>query len=413
VLDARRRFLGTLQNSYKFFAEYARIDGFDPRSSEVPEVAKRPEIDRWLCSRTQSLVGEVRARMDEFDLSNACRAIEAFVTGELSNWYIRRNRRRFWKGENGADKLGAYASLHEALSTVALLMAPVAPFLSEVLWERLQADGSSVHLQLMPQANSTLIDSQLEQSMQLVERVVEMGRALRERSGLRVRQPLRALHLRATEQSALDLLATGFASHQILDELNIKGWGSLATDDGQLCTLKAKANFKTLGKRLGKSMKAAAALIAEFTSEQVALCRSGASVPIDLDGEAIEIGPEDVLVSVETNAEFDVETDGRIVLFLDTELDDDLLTEGLAREVISRVNTLRKESGLAVEERIVLRLAGNSPLLQRAFVEFKSLISEETLTEDFEMGDQPLPGSDWTTIELSAEHSLQLCLKAC
>lgn len=410
VLEVRRRFLGTLQNSYRFFAEYARLDGFEPGAAEVPPPAERAEIDRWLLSRTQSLVGEVRRRMDAFDLSGACRAIEGFVVDELSNWYIRRNRRRFWKGERGADKLGAHATLHQALETVALLMAPVAPFTAELLWERLRGDGTSVHVALLPEPREELVDGELEASMRLVERVVEMGRALRERAGIRVRQPLRALHLRATDPAALELLAGGFASEQVLDELNVKGWGSLAGDDGELCRLRAKANFKSLGRRLGPRMKAAAAAIAGLPSADVAALRGGGDVRLELDGEAVPIGPEDVLVEVETRADFDVETDGRLVVFLDTELDDELRAEGLAREVVTRVNSLRKEAGLAVEQRIVLRLAGEGPLVERALADFRELIAEETLAVGYEAGPAALGPDEGESVELAEGARLRVAL---
>lgn len=411
VLEVRRRFIGTLLNSYKFFAEYARIDGFDPEDARIPLPAARPEIDRWLLSRTQSLVGEVRMSMDAFDLSTACRAIEGFVVNELSNWYIRRNRRRFWKGETGPDKLGAYATLHQALATVAQLMAPAAPFTAELLWERLSSDGASVHLQVLSEPDEELVDRALEESMKLVERVVEMGRALRERSGLKVRQPLRALHLRATDQESLDLLATGFASEQILDELNIKSWGSLDTDDGQLCALRAKANFKTLGRRLGKRMKLAAAAIGELSPAEVAICRGGGEVELAIEGEKVAVGGEDVIVTVETLAEFDVETDGRIVVFLDTELDDGLVAEGLAREVVGRVNTLRKESGLAVEQRIVLALHAEGGLLQRALEDFGELIAEETLTGEYQVRADALEGAPWNSVEVADGQLLKISLR--
>jgi isoleucyl-tRNA synthetase len=410
VLEVRRRFLGTLQNSYRFFAEYARLDGFEPGAAEVPAPGQRAEIDRWLLSRTQSLVGEVRRRMDAFDLSGACRAIEGFVVDELSNWYIRRNRRRFWKGERGADKLGAHATLHQALETVALLMAPVAPFTAELLWERLRGDGTSVHVALLPEPLVELVDGELEASMRLVERVVEMGRALRERAGIRVRQPLRALHLRATDPAALELLAGGFASEQVLDELNVKGWGSLAGDDGELCRLRAKANFKSLGRRLGPRMKAAAAAIAALSSADVAALRGGSEVRLELDGEVVPIGPEDVLVEVETRADFDVETDGRLVVFLDTELDDDLRAEGLAREVVTRVNSLRKDAGLAVEQRIVLRLAGEGPLVERALADFRELIAEETLAVGYEAGPAALGPDEGEAVELAEGARLRVAL---
>jgi len=411
VLEVRRRFLGTLFNSYKFFAEYARIDGFDPEAAEVPPPAARPEIDRWLLSRTQSVLGEVRARLDDWDLAGACRALEGFVVDELSNWYIRRNRRRFWKGETGADKLGAHASLCAALEVVAQAMAPMAPFAAEMLWERLARDGSSVHLQLLPEPDSALVDPELEASMGLVERVVEMGRALRERAGLGIRQPLRALHLRASDPADLERLGTGFATEQVLEELNIKGWGSRDTDDGQLCSLKAKANFKTLGRRLGKRMKAGAAAIEALEPEVIAALRAGGSVELEVEGEALTLGQEDVLVSVETRADFDVETDGNLVVFLDTELDDALRQEGLAREVIGRVNRLRKEAGLAVEQRISLRLGAEDGLLGGALEVHAGLIAEETLTIDYARAEEPLAGAPWKEEALSSGDLLRVSLQ--
>ena len=411
VLEVRRRFLGTLFNSYKFFAEYARIDGFDPEAAEVPPPAARPEIDRWLLSRTQSVLGEVRARLDDWDLAGACRALEGFVVDELSNWYIRRNRRRFWKGETGPDKLGAHASLCAALEVVAQAMAPMAPFSAEMLWERLAGDGSSVHVQLLPEPDAGLVDTELEASMGLVERVVEMGRALRERAGLGIRQPLRALHLRASDPAALERLGTGFATEQVLDELNIKGWGSRDTDDGQLCSLKAKANFKTLGKRLGKRMKAGAAAIEALEPEVIAALRAGGSVELEIDGEALTLGQEDVLVSVETHADFDVETDGNLVVFLDTELDDALRQEGLAREVVGRVNRLRKEAGLAVEQRICLRLGAEDGLLGGALEVHAGLIAEETLTVDYARAAEPLAGVPWSEESLSSGDLLRVSLQ--
>jgi isoleucyl-tRNA synthetase len=419
VLEVRRRFLGTLLNSYKFFADYARIDGFDPGVAGIPAPAQRADIDRWLLSRTQSVLTDVRARMDVFDLSGACRTIEGFVVDELSNWYIRRNRRRFWRGETGADKLGAYATLHTALRAVAQLMAPMAPFTAEMLWQRLVNDGSSVHTQLLVESEAALVDAQLEASMRLVERVVEMGRALRERAGLQVRQPLRALHLRATTADTLDLLATGFASQQILDELNIKGWGTLETDDGALCSLRAKANFKTLGKRLGKQMKLAAAAIAKLSPEKIAACRGGGQVELVLEGEVVQVGGEDVIVSVETHADFDVETDGSLVVFLDTELDDALRKEGFAREVAGRVNRVRKERGLALEQRIALRLDARGhflsgeggELLAETLVEYASFIAEETLAAEYSWGEEALPGTTWCDEVLSSDDLLRVSLQ--
>jgi isoleucyl-tRNA synthetase len=388
LLEVRRRLLGTLTNSYKFFADYARLpDGFDPARDPVPLPASRPEIDRWLISRTQSLIAEVRTAMDGYDLDGACHAIETFVVDELSNWYIRRNRRRFHKSGKGADKNAACATLHGALEALALLCAPLMPFLSEMLFGRLAPGRGSVHAALLPEPDTTLVDRELEESMRVVTRIVEMGRALRERAGLKIRQPLRAIHIRSSHEQSLGLLRTDFAREQILGELNIREFGSLSSDDGQLCTLRAKANFRVLGKRLGARMKAAATAIEALEPVRVAALRAGQELTITLDGESVTLGPDDVTVSVETKADFDVETDGRFVLFLDTQLDDELLADGLLRELISRVNALRKKAGLSVVDRIGLWLdPGDDPLLVAALAVQRDLIAEETLAPELALG---------------------------
>ncbi len=385
LVEVQRGFFGTLTNSFRFFQEYARIDRFDPRDARIPALAARPLIDRWLASRAQTMLGEVRRRMDAYDLAGAARAIEEFVVDELSNWYIRRNRRRLWKGEQGPDKLAAFASLHETLSVVALCIAPLAPFLAEMLWTRLAPGAGSVHAQLLPAPDRSQLAPQLETSMQLVQRVVVMGRALRERAQIKVRQPLRALHVRASDAASLELLRSAFASELILDELNIKGWGSLAADDGEVAKLVGKANFRTLGKRLGSRMKAAAARIEQLTPEQLGRLRAGETLALEVDGETIEIGPDDVLIQVQTSASFDVEADGRLIVWLDTQLDEPLIFEGLAREAVSRLNAQRKDSGLAVEQRIALLVTSESEPLRRALEQHAALIAAETLASQFEV----------------------------
>lgn len=385
VLDSRRRFLSTLSNSYQFFREYARIDGFDPDSKELPAVSSWPEIDRWLLSRSRSVALEARERFEAYDLTGAARAIETFMVDDLSNWYIRRNRRRFWKGETGADKLAAFCALHGALRTSALCIAPIAPFLSEMLWERLEPERGSVHAELYPEPDAGLIDEGLERSMTVVQDLVAMGRALRERVGIRVRQPLAAMHVRSSDPQALRLLEGAFASEQVLDELNVKRWGSLGADDGALCTLTAKANFKLLGKRLGPRMKSAAAVISRLPAADLARLRAGESVSIEVEGEALELSPEEVLVQVESRAEFPVETDGRFVVWLDTELDEALVAEGLAREVVGRINALRKQAGLAVEERIRLQVAWADPAGRTRLEAHRDLIRGETLASELDV----------------------------
>jgi isoleucyl-tRNA synthetase len=405
----QRGFFGTLTNCYHFFQEYARLDGFDARSAAIPPLARRPEIDRWLVSRTHSVVDEVRRRFDEFDLAGGARAIESFVVDDLSNWYIRRNRRRFWKGDVGDDKLAAFATLHFALRSVALLMAPLAPFLSEMLWRRLEPGRGSVHAQLAPEPVRAEVATELEVGMDVVQRIVEMGRALRERASIKVRQPLRRLHVRASNEGVLALLRSPFASELVLDELNIKEWGSLAADDGKLVQLSGKANFRVLGKRLGSKMKSAAAAIERLGAPELAVLRSGGSITIEVDGERVELGPEDVIVQVESSATFDVETDGRFVVWLDLELDAELVAEGLAREAVNRINGLRKESGLAVEDRIALTLAPLGEVLRSAVEDHSAFIAGETLATSVRFASpSELPDADeW---DLGQGHTLRASL---
>jgi isoleucyl-tRNA synthetase len=407
ILEVRRKHFGTLVNSWKFFSDYARLGkGFDP-ARPAPHEA-RPEIDRWLASRTQSTIAEVRARLDDYDLAGACRSLEEFVGDDLSNWYIRRNRARFWKGEWTADRDACFHTLHDALRAASLLMAPLAPFLSDAIWSRLSPGSGSVHAQLLPEPRAELVDEELEGAMRLVVRLVEMGRALRERAKLGIRQPLRAIHVRASDARALELLRTGFAAEQVLGELNIKSFGSLAADDGAVCSLKAKANFRVLGKKVGGLMKAVAAAIDALPAAAAARLRAGASVAVEVDGRVVELAPEDVEIRVETNGAFDVETDGRLVAWLDAELDEELVAEGLAREFNSRVNALRKDSGLGVEDRIALHLEAGGTRLAAALQRHAALIQAETMASTLgALGSAPA-GATRSSFEFGTEGRVEV-----
>lgn len=407
VLETRRRFLGTLLNSYKFFADYARLDDFRADDPMIPQAADRQEIDRWLVSRTQSVIRDVTACFDDYDLSGACRALEHFLVDEVSNWYIRRNRRRFWKGEKTPDKLGAYATLHAALEAVALLAAPLVPFVTDALWRAVSGRNESVHAQDLPTPDLDVVDEALEAAMELVEKTVVMGRALRERLGHRIRQPLRAIHIRASDARDLELLGTDFAREQILDELNVKVIGSLEADDGKLCSLEAKANFRTLGKRLGKQMKAGAAAIAAMPPEAVARLRGGDSVTIDVEGVPFELAPDDVEIRVHVTGDLDVETDVSRVVFFDTDLDDDLRAEGIAREAIVRINTLRKESGLAIEARIELECTTDGALGKKALDDFGSMIASETLATKMAVVDHIDDGDAVTSWNIDEDSTMR------
>ena len=270
------------------------------------------------------------------------------------------------------------------------MIAPLAPFTAELLWRRLRPGAGSVHAALYPEADAALVDAELEAQMDLVQRLVVMGRALRERAGIKTRQPLRALHVRSSDAESLRLLASAFATEQVLDELNVKSWGSLEADDGQLCRLVVKPNFRTLGKKLGPRMKAAAGKIAKLGAEVAWRLQSGESVLLDLGGKAVEIGPEDVQIQVESQADFDVEADGSFIVWLDLELDRALRDEGLAREVVNRVNSLRKARGLAVEERMRLVLQTASADVARALEAHRELIMAETLAVELRLEASPL-----------------------
>jgi isoleucyl-tRNA synthetase len=238
-----------------------------------------------------------------------------------------------------------------------------------------------------------------------------MGRALRERANVKIKMPLRAIHVRSSDERALALLRRPFASDLVLDELNIKAFGSLGADDGKLCTLRAKANFRVLGKKVGALMKPAAAAIEALDAARVAELRAGRPLNLAVSGQAIELTPEDVEIKVETTAEFDVETDGRLVVFLDTRLDDELIVEGLARDVVTRVNGLRKNAGLAIDERVRLRLdAGGDPLLARAIEAFGDRIRGETLAVECSHSNASFPGGATEAADLGDGRKLTIHL---
>jgi isoleucyl-tRNA synthetase len=300
--------------------------------------------------------------------------------------------------------------LHAALRATSILIAPLAPFVADLLWRRLQPRAGSVHCQLFGEPRSEHIDRELERAMEVVQRIVFMGRALRERVGVRVRQPLPALHVRASDPRDLELLATPFASAQILDELNVKAWGSMEADDGKLCRLVPKANFKLLGKRLGGRMKSAAAAIAGISAPDLNRLRGGESIALSVAGEELSFSPDEILITVESQADFDVETDGRFVAWLDCELDWGLILEGLAREVVNRVNGLRKERGLAVDDRVRLEFHTADSQGLQALERHQDLVAAETLAEAISLSARPLVG-DVARFDLGSGRELECILR--
>ncbi len=380
--ETQRKFFSTLVNTYSFFALYANLDGFDGSAPIVP-VKDRPEIDRWIISELNSLVKRYRTNIDAYDVTRGARAVSEFTLDQLSNWYVRRNRRRFWKSERGADKIAAYQTLQECLMTVAKLMAPVAPFLAEELFRNLTAVGNSdpgrsVHLQDMPEADEHAIDLELEHRMERAIRLVGLVRAMRMKSNLKVRQPLAKIIIPVAGPE--DRREVERMQDVILEEINVKQIEYVA-DESAIIKKKSKPNFKSLGPKHGKSVQAVAARLKELTTDEISTLQKQGSLELTIAGTPCAITPEDVEILHEDIQGWLVESDGSMTVALDTTLTEELLTEGLAREFVNRVQNLRKDSGFEVSDRIRIHCRV-TPRLADALGKLDAYVREETLAAD-------------------------------
>ncbi|HEX6242570.1 MAG TPA: class I tRNA ligase family protein, partial [Polyangiales bacterium] len=374
-----------LWNAYNFLATYALADGYSP-SAEDLKLRPQGQLDRWILSRVQHFLLEMKKEYEDYELSNL---VPAFVrlSDELNNWYIRRGRRRYWSkagesGEGDRDKREAYATLYRVLVTVTQAMAPVMPFFTEYLYQRLVVDtglaepNSSVHLTRFPEVDQALLDLALEARMQAARNVVGLGLVVREREKIGVRRPL----ARITVASADPIVREAVSEFEeaILGELNVRAV-EVRTDDATLSKITAKPNFRTLGKRLGPKLKAVQARLATFSAEDLAQLNSAGS--LEIEGELLT--PEDLLISRESSAEGAVESDNGMTVMLDTRITPELHAEGLARELVNRIQNLRKQAGLDVSQRIRLVLACDGVLGEVADSEtLGELIARETLAVD-------------------------------
>lgn len=379
--DVQRKFFSTLVNTYSFFALYANIDRFNYSEPAVP-IAERPEIDRWIISSLNTLVKNYRQFMDEYDITKAARAISDFTLDNLSNWYVRRNRRRFWKSDMGKDKTAAYQTLYECLDSVAKLMAPIAPFLADEIYRNLNSathreSYSSVHLAMLPEVNEAAIDSALELRMDRAIRIVGLVRAMRMKSNIKVRQPLLKILIPVKDQSEYALLKS--VEEIILDEINVKELDAKINQD--IIRYKIKPNFRALGAKYGKSTAKVAEVIRTFTAEHIAALNSDNPVQITVEENPVTVVHEDVEIVAEEIKGWMVESDGKITVALDTEITPELRIEGLAREFVNRVQNLRKDSGFEVTDRISI-VFKTSDELADALLKSSPYITSETLSVD-------------------------------
>jgi len=356
--EVRRRFIIPLWNSYAFFANYATLDGFDPSdpANAVP-LAERTLLDRWILSRLQGVIDEVRAALNDYDAQSATRALERFVVEELSNWYIRRNRRRFWKTEADRDKAAAYLTLHEVLVTLTTLLAPFLPFTTEEMYDNLvrsidPAAPVSVHLCDYPLADASKVDAQLDRDMAALLAAVNLGRSARNKASVKVRQPLPAVLVWAREPETYAAIER--MQDQLLDELNVKALGQI-DDPSTYATYVIRPNLAKLGPKYGKALGAIRAALAEADPATVAATmRDGGSLELTAGGQTYTLTPDEILVDVKEREGFNVAEEGDLLVALDTTLTPALIHEGLARDFIRGVQDARKEAGLRVEDTIRL-----------------------------------------------------------
>ncbi len=374
-------FFRALTNIYSFFGLYANIDGFTYAEERIP-VAERAELDRWILSTMNTMVGEYTTLMDAYDPTRAMRMVSEFTVEQLSNWYVRRNRRRFWKGEMSPDKVAAYQTLYECLVTVVKLMAPLAPFISDYLYRALNGatgreEWDSVHLARTPEVETAAIDRALERRMLGAQKSVALARMLREKSKLKVRQPLRRILIAVANESEREEFRR--VEEIIKDELNVKGVEYVGADESSdVVRKKAKPNFKSIGPKFGKGAKSVAAAINGLDNPRVAELLAHGSLILTIGNDSFTIFPEDIEIVHEDIEGWLVASEGAITVALDTELDEELLAEGIARELVNRVQGLRKDSGLDVTDRIRLHVAADEQLAATLAAQ-REYIMRETL----------------------------------
>ncbi|MGB4959131.1 MAG: class I tRNA ligase family protein, partial [Saprospiraceae bacterium] len=402
--EVRRKFFGTLFNTYSFFALYANIDNFQYKEDPIP-MDQRQEIDRWIISQLHSLIQAVDNDMNDYEPTNATRRMMYFVDEHLSNWYVRLCRRRFWKGDYTDDKIAAYQTLYDCLSELSKLMAPIAPMFSDWLYRNLNEATQkevceSVHLADFAVADSTLMDKVLEQRMDYAQRISSLVLSIRKKEGIRVRQPLTKILLPILDQTFIHQVDA--VKELILSEVNVKNIEYITDTDGFI-SKKIKANFKTLGKHLGKHMKEGANMIAAFDQKMIVELEKTNEYILEIQGEKYVITNEDVEISFDQIPGWQVAVDRDITVALDVSLTDDLISEGLARELVNRIQTIRKNSDFNVTDKIRIVIQDHD-VIRPAVLQYGQYIQNEVLGTDITL-DQKVEGE---LIDITEDLSLMI-----
>lgn len=379
VVETNRTFFGKLIQTYSFFSMYANVDNFDPEAAEVP-VAERPEIDRWILSELNTLVREVTACYEDYEPTRAGRLIQAFTVDNLSNWYVRLNRKRYWAGAMTADKLAAYQTLYTCLLTLSRLMAPIAPFYADRLYKDLtagtaRATADSVHLDRFPVADEQLIDKELEARMELAQQTTSLVLSLRKKERIIVRQPLQRIAIPVTDP----LVRTRLEAVQqlVLDEVNVK---TIDFVEGQMLEKKVKCNFRVMGKKFGKLMKAVNEVVTAISQDQIAELEKNGTLTVVVEGVSCLIERNDVEIISEDMPGWSVANEGALTVALDITITEELRNEGVAREIVKRVQAFRKESGFEITDRIRI-VVEQLPVAEKAIADFSEFIAGQVLAE--------------------------------
>lgn len=382
------KFFGKLHNTYSFFALYANLCNFDFAAPQVP-LAERPEIDRWIISVLNSLVKEVTDDIEDYELTKAARAISDFVVNNLSNWYVRLNRSRFWDGD-----LAANQTLYQSLKTVALLMAPIAPFYADMLYRDLTGSDTSVHLAAYPKADEAAIDSKLEKRMAIAQQITSMVLSLRRKKNLKVKQPLTAIMIPVLDEAQKQDIEA--VADLIMSEVNVKGINYVGGDAGILVK-RIKPDFKKLGPKFGKNMKAAAQALTSLEQSQIAQFEKDGKIALTLNGEEAVVELADVEVISEDIPGWLVANDGNITVALDITITDDLRKEGIARELVNRIQNVRKSKDFNITDRIVVKITPDEHV-NDAVAQFKDYIAKQVLAVAIELA--PVEGTDVIALDM-------------